>query len=470
MKSAETVWSAPQRALWQRLEQHDFGTRGHRLGFAARLAREHGWSEAYAAGAVREYKRFCFLAMAGGHTVTPSDAVDEVWHLHLTYSRDYWTRYCPEVLGGDLHHDPSRGGREQASLHYEQYAQTLASYQHWFGPPPLEFWPDAQTHSASPARYRRIDLNRHWLLRRPRLPRPRWSQLGLAGVLLGAAPLLQALPLNPLDLSGPAFLGLFIALFVVCVVAQAVLRRQLRDIGPARPGAQPDEWSIAYLAGGTRRVVEAGVARLLSEDRAQWNRKTRRLEFPRGRSGLDFPLDLIASQAGRDVDEIAKRLDPQLDELRRGLGERGLLLPPQRRRLAGLIAALPFGLLTLFGIAKVWIGILRDRPVAFLVMLLVISVIAGLIVLFSMPERSRTGDALLRQLNQKYAHARRAPRNSDVGLAVALAGTAVLAGTAYADFHTYRERSSGDSGGGGGCSSDGGSSCSSGCGGCGGGD
>ena len=59
-----------------------------------------------------------------------------------------------------------------------------------------------------------------------------------------------------------------------------------------------------------------------------------------------------------------------------------------------------------------------------------------------------------------------------VGLAVALAGTAVLAGTAYADFHNYRapQNSGGDGGGGGSCSSDSGSSCSSGCGGCGGGD
>lgn len=472
MTSAETVWSASQHALWQRLEQHDFGTAGHRLGFTARLAREHGWSEAYAAGAVREYKRFCFLAMVSGHAVTPSDAVDEAWHLHLTYSRDYWTRYCPEVLGGNLHHEPSRGGHEQAGLHYEQYAQTLASYQRWFGPPPLDYWPDAHTQTASPARYRRIDLSRHWLLRRPRLPRPRWSQLGLAGLLLGAAPLLQALPLNPLDMSGPSFLMLFLVLLIVSFAVLPLLRRQLRDTGPGQAGSELDEWSLAYLAGGSVRVVETGIAQLLADGKAQWNRKKRTLEFSGSHSGLEFPLNHIAANVGQNVDAMARKIDRYLKDVHAGLLRRGLLLQPERRRRVGLVSALPFGLLTLLGVAKIWVGITRDRPVLFLIFLTAICVIAGLIVLFSVPERSRAGDALLQQMNLKYAHARRAPRKGDMGLAVALAGTAVLAGTAYADFHNYRapQNSGGDGGGGGSCSSDSGSSCSSGCGGCGGGD
>ncbi len=45
-----------------------------------------------------EYRRFAFLAATAGHPVTPSDAVDQAWHLHLTYSRDYWDRFCP-LLG-----------------------------------------------------------------------------------------------------------------------------------------------------------------------------------------------------------------------------------------------------------------------------------------------------------------------------------------------------------------------------------
>jgi hypothetical protein len=57
------------------------------LPFEARLARENGSSLDYACRVVREYKRFVFLAMVCDHPVTPSDHVDQAWHLHLTCSR-----------------------------------------------------------------------------------------------------------------------------------------------------------------------------------------------------------------------------------------------------------------------------------------------------------------------------------------------------------------------------------------------
>ncbi|MEK6230809.1 MAG: hypothetical protein N2A42_03075 [Luteolibacter sp.] len=33
-----------------------------------------------------EYKRFVALAMLAGHPVTPSEEVDQAWHLHLVYT------------------------------------------------------------------------------------------------------------------------------------------------------------------------------------------------------------------------------------------------------------------------------------------------------------------------------------------------------------------------------------------------
>lgn len=102
-------------ALWQRLAAHDIGPAEASLSFAARLARENRWREAHADAVIHEYKRFCYLACTAGHEVTPSDAVDQVWHLHLTYSRDYWEVFCPEVLQADLHHGPTAGGKSSAS-------------------------------------------------------------------------------------------------------------------------------------------------------------------------------------------------------------------------------------------------------------------------------------------------------------------------------------------------------------------
>ena len=85
-----------------------------RLSFVERLARENNWSIDFALSVVLEYKRFCILAMRSGHRVTPSEFVDQAWHLHLTYTRSYWERFCPEALGGPLHHEPTQGGRPKA--------------------------------------------------------------------------------------------------------------------------------------------------------------------------------------------------------------------------------------------------------------------------------------------------------------------------------------------------------------------
>jgi len=130
--------------LWRALEGYTIGPDDAALTFAARLARENRWTPAFAGRVIGEYKRFCFLAMTAAHQVTPSDAVDQAWHLHLTYSRDYWERFCPEVLGRELHHGPTAGGSRERDRYFEQYAQTLRSYEAAFGPAPDDIWPGAR--------------------------------------------------------------------------------------------------------------------------------------------------------------------------------------------------------------------------------------------------------------------------------------------------------------------------------------
>ncbi|WP_207796605.1 glycine-rich domain-containing protein [Sphingomonas oleivorans] len=96
--------------VWLLLSRYTIGPANVGLPFAKRLARENGWTDAHAARVIEEYRRFCFLSVTGDGEMTPSDAVDQVWHLHLSYSRDYWERFCPNVLGRALHHGPTAGG------------------------------------------------------------------------------------------------------------------------------------------------------------------------------------------------------------------------------------------------------------------------------------------------------------------------------------------------------------------------
>jgi hypothetical protein len=146
-----------EHPLWVALSDYSIGPPDSALPFAGRLARENGWSEAEAARVIEEYRRFCFLAATAGHPVTPSDAVDQAWHLHLTYSRDYWERFCPDILGGPLHHGPTMGGAAEQQLYFAQYAETLKSYERIFGErAPADLWPGAARRLIEDPKARRV--------------------------------------------------------------------------------------------------------------------------------------------------------------------------------------------------------------------------------------------------------------------------------------------------------------------------
>lgn len=171
--------------LWQSLSQYQIGPIDAALPFAARLASENGWSERHAARVIEEYRRFCFLAMTSGEEMTPSDAVDQAWHLHLSYSRDYWERFCPEILGRPLHHGPTAGGDAEQGRFFEQYARTMLRYEQTFGQtPPADIWPSAARRLIDDPKARRVHPRDAIVVSRP-----------LAGMALFAAAALGALHL-----------------------------------------------------------------------------------------------------------------------------------------------------------------------------------------------------------------------------------------------------------------------------------
>lgn len=107
-------------------------------GFAERLKKENRWTERQVTLVLTEYRRFLILATQA--RVTPSQVVDRAWHLHLTYTRDYWERLMP-LLPAPLHHDPAGDG-EKAEM-ARQYLDTLDLYHAHFGVRPHPgIWPD----------------------------------------------------------------------------------------------------------------------------------------------------------------------------------------------------------------------------------------------------------------------------------------------------------------------------------------
>ena len=143
------------------------------LPFTSRLAREQNWTHAYAGAVVREYKRFLVLAVAAGHPVTPSEDVDQAWHLHLLYTRSYWIDLCQDTLGQDLHHGPTRGGPEESEKFVDWYERTLESYRRLFSTePPEEIWPKASKRFDGPEDRHWIDRRKVWTIPKPQLLKP----------------------------------------------------------------------------------------------------------------------------------------------------------------------------------------------------------------------------------------------------------------------------------------------------------
>lgn len=168
-------------SLWSRIEAFEIDTVDDELTFQKRLAQENGWSDGYTRRCINEYKKFIYLCAIAKETMTPSDQVDQVWHLHLTYTKSYWLKLCGEVLGFDLHHEPTKGGMHQAQLFVQHYDKTLECYRTVFQEePPADIWPGVRERFRHSDKYIRINRGKTWSIRKP-------SSLSLA---LAALPVL----------------------------------------------------------------------------------------------------------------------------------------------------------------------------------------------------------------------------------------------------------------------------------------
>jgi hypothetical protein len=155
-------------ALLARIMAFEPDEPGAQLPFTARLAREQGWTHVFAGRVVQEYKRFVALAMLSGHPVTPSEEVDQAWHLHLVYTRSYWHGLCRDVLGRDLHHGPTAGGSDENGKFADWYGKTLVSYRNLFGKePPSDIWPLPKIRFANAGSGRWVDSSKFWLVPKP---------------------------------------------------------------------------------------------------------------------------------------------------------------------------------------------------------------------------------------------------------------------------------------------------------------
>jgi hypothetical protein len=75
--------------------------------FKNRLKAKYKWTEEKCDDLISQYKQFLFIAATSNESETPTQEVDEVWHEHILFTRDYfddWTK----ILGKTIHHAPDK--------------------------------------------------------------------------------------------------------------------------------------------------------------------------------------------------------------------------------------------------------------------------------------------------------------------------------------------------------------------------
>jgi len=200
------LWAALSHML---IEEPRTGRR-----FEEVLAEQNGWSPPFAERVADEYCGFLYLAATAGFEVTPSKAVDQAWHLHLSLPH-YREVLCARIIGGSIEHRPGTGEPEDEARCRRQYEETVALYEQVFGkPPPADIWPSLA------ASEEEAEREEEWGSRR----RPgRRKLIAAAIVTVGAATLAAQAP--PL-----------VSLVIACLLAGFLLPLVVPNLGGKRRG------------------------------------------------------------------------------------------------------------------------------------------------------------------------------------------------------------------------------------------
>lgn len=142
-------------ALYERLLRYNFDE-GYKpdpgYTFAEKVMRVNNWTADYTRDVIHEYKNFMYLVIARGGGA-PSDPIDQVWHQHILYTKDY-KRFCDLYAGRFINHSPDRkiGNSSKA------YDSISVAYLQEFKERPGEIW------ALQSIDYKRVDLSNNYLV------------------------------------------------------------------------------------------------------------------------------------------------------------------------------------------------------------------------------------------------------------------------------------------------------------------
>lgn len=168
--------------LWKRLQEFNLDDPSAQFSLSDRLSRENGWSLEYSKRVIDEYKKFLYLTVSEKTRLTPSDEVDQAWHLHMIYTESYWKELCGKVLLMEFHHGPTKGGKAEGEKYWGMYEKTLDLYRNVFGDPPQDIWPSSESRFSNVV-FRRVNMHENVVINKKKIKE--YVLPYAAGILLG---------------------------------------------------------------------------------------------------------------------------------------------------------------------------------------------------------------------------------------------------------------------------------------------
>ena len=194
--------------------------------------------------------------------------------------------------------------------------------------------------------------------------------------------------MNPFEMDGPNFLVLYFICIVIASVIAIVFRVVLssmnfRDRKDSLPELDP--WQLAYLRGGSRAVAHTPIIDLAAKQLIVGDLATGR--FAANRAVDQLRLDAIPSAIYRSsqmgdglrAERAAGTIAYECEKIKQGLEESGVLQSLDQRVGQVWPGILAFAAVLFFGIARLAIGIYRDKPVGYLLLLLVFAAVAAIL-------------------------------------------------------------------------------------------
>lgn len=453
------------RNLWERIERFELDDPQVSVTFSDKLRQEQPWSKAFTHQAITEYKRFMFLCVVLPQGASPSKIVDEVWHLHLTYTKSYWIDFCRDTLGQDVHHIPSTGGKEQQQKHQDWYADTLQWYAQYFGiQAPAQIWPSAvKVTYAAPKVSSKSQLILYF------------GSLGIPW-LIGMVFYGQW---NIFAMAGSQFLGFYVYAALGALILHNWYRNRLTKLRQQylEPRIPQDlnAYQMAYLLNGRKSAINAAIinlvdwGKLVVHERKSYIVQKDPLN-PSDEYRNNPVLDLL--RMNKEGDEVMHwKLDK---DLRYGYNVGAEVYSMAKLKL-DFNAYVPCLWMILLGVLRCIQGVYNDKPITYLIqeMILLSLIFWGLTYLKDLSFKDWFKDLVKAKYEQQWK------TDWTLSQKYSLFGERILSTLPVVflvakQFMETPATGSGDGSGGGSCGSSdggdgGGSSCGGGCGGCGGG-